>query len=186
MATVSSNNFSTNSLTGTTTVRNGFANVFLSLTPYVLEGDKEFSVNLRKDSVSGTVLVSVPTQTIRDNSSFVSLTANTASVNEGNLVSFTLVMANAANNANLFYSIVPFSANLTQSDFFANTGVITIVNNQAVFTVRANVDAGYVDETGETFRLQLRKGSPTGNIVYTTTTNVTIVDTYTLISYGNV
>ena len=183
MATVSSNNFSTNSLTGTTTVRNGFANVFLSLTPYVLEGDKEFSVNLRKDSVSGTVLVSVPTQTIRDNSSFVSLTANTASVNEGNLVSFTLVMANAANNANLFYSIVPFSANLTQSDFFANTGVITIVNNQATFTVRANVDAGYVDETGETFRLQLRQGSPTGNIFFTTTANVTIVDTYKLINY---
>ena len=186
MATVSSSNFSTNSLIGTTVVRNGFANISLPLTPYVLEGDKEFSVKLRKDSATGTILVSVPTQTIRDNSSFVSLTANTASINEGDLVSYTLVMANAVNNANLFYSIIPFSANLNQSDFFANTGVVTIINNQAVFTVRANVDAGYVDETGETFRLQLRKGSPTGNIVYTTTTNVTIVDTYTLISYGNV
>jgi hypothetical protein len=92
-------------------------------------------------------------------------------------------MANAANNANLFYSIIPFSANLTQSDFFANTGVVTIINNQAVFTVRANVDAGYSDETGETFRLQLRQGSPTGNIFFTTTANVAIVDTYKLVNY---
>ena len=183
MATVSSSNFSTNSLIGTTVVRNGFANISLPLTPYVLEGDKEFSVKLRKDSATGTILVSVPTQTIRDNSSFVSLTANTASINEGDLVSYTLVMANAVNNANLFYSIIPFSANLNQSDFFANTGVVTIINNQAVFTVRANVDAGYADETGETFRLQLRQGSPTGNIVFTTTANVAIVDTYKLTNY---
>lgn len=183
MATVSASNFSTNSLVGTTIVRNGFANISLPLTSYVLEGDKEFTVKLRKDSATGTILVSVPTQTIRDNSSFVSLTANTSSINEGDLVTYTLVMANAANNANLFYSIIPLSANLSQSDFFANTGVITIINNQAVFTVRANVDAGYVDETGEAFRLQLRQTSPTGNIFFTTTANVAIVDTYKLTNY---
>ena len=183
MATVSASNFSTNSLVGTTVVRNGFANISLPLTPYVLEGDKEYAVKLRKDSATGTILVSVPTQTIRDNSSFVSLTANTASINEGDLVTYTLVMANAANNANLFYSIIPLSANLAQSDFFANTGVITIINNQAVFTVRANVDAGYIDETGEAFRLQLRQSSPTGNIFFTTTANVAIVDTYKLTNY---
>ena len=183
MATVSSSNFSTNSLTGTTVVRNGFANISLPLTPYVLEGDKEFTVKLRRDSVTGTVIVSVPTQTIRDNSSFVSLTANTSSINEGDLVSYTLVMANTVNNANLYYSIIPFSANLNQSDFFANTGVVTIINNQAVFTIRANVDAGYADETGEAFRLQLRQGSPTGNIFFTTTANVAIVDTYKLTNY---
>jgi len=183
MATVSSSNFSTNSLVGTSVVKNGFANISLSITPYVLEGDKQYTIKLRKDSASGSILVTVPTQTIRDNSSFVSLTANTASINEGDLVSYTLVLANAVNNANLFYSIVPFSANLTQSDFFANTGVITIVNNQATFTVRANVDAGFIDETGEAFRLQLRQGSPTGNIFFTTTANVTIVDTYKLINY---
>jgi len=183
MATVSSSNFSTNSLIGTTVVRNGFANISLPLTPYVLEGDKEYSVKLRRDSATGTILVSVPTQTIRDRSAFVSLTANTSSINEGDLVTYTLVMANAANNANLFYSIIPFSANLTQSDFFANTGVVTIINNQAVFTVRANVDAGYSDETGESFRLQLRQGSPTGNIFFTTTANVAIVDIYKLVNY---
>jgi hypothetical protein len=183
MATVSASNFSTNSLVGTTIVRNGFANISLPLTSYVLEGDKQFTVKLRKDSVSGTILVSVPTQTIRDNSAFVSLNANTSSINEDGLVTYTLVMANAANNANLYYSVIPMSANVTQSDFFANTGVITIINNQAVFTVRANVDAGYVDETGEAFRLQLRQNGPTGNIFYTTTANVAIVDTYKLTNY---
>jgi hypothetical protein len=183
MATVSASNFSTNSLIGTTIVRNGFANISLPLTPYVLEGDKDFTVKLRKDSVSGTILVSVPTQTIRDNSAFVSLTANTSSINEDGLVTYTLVMANAANNANLYYSVIPMSANVTQSDFFANTGVVTIINNQAVFTVRANVDAGYADETGEAFRLQLRQNGPTGNIFFTTTANVAIVDTYKLTNY---
>jgi hypothetical protein len=110
---------------------------------------------------------------------FVSLTANTSSVNEGNLVQFTLVTANAVNGSTLFYSVNPVTANLTISDFYngSNTGYLTLNNNQAVFALYANTDSGYVDETGETFRVQLRTDSITGNVVYASTSNVVIIDT---------
>jgi hypothetical protein len=135
---------------------------------------------LRRGSIQGDVVATSPPITVQDNSSFVSLTANTSSVNEGNLVQFTLVTANAVNGATLFYSVNPVTANLTISDFYngSNTGYLTLNNNQAVFALYANTDSGYVDETGETFRVQLRTDSITGNVVYASTSNVVITDFY--------
>ena len=107
MAAISARNFQSNSLSGAVSVTNGFANVLLPTNAFALEGNKSFVIKLRKGSIQGDVIATSPTITLQDNSSFVSLTANTATVNEGNLVSFTVVTANAANNANLFYSILP-------------------------------------------------------------------------------
>lgn len=182
MAAISARNFQSNSLSGAVSVTNGFANILLSTNAFALEGNKSFVIKLRKGSILGDVIATSPTITLQDNSSFVSLTANTSTVNEGNLVSFTLVTANAVNGATLFYSVNPVTANLTFSDFYngSNTGYATIINNQATFTLYANTDSGYVDETGETFRIQLRTDSITGNVVYSSTSNVTITDFYKL------
>ena len=180
MAAISARNFQSNSLSGAVSVTNGFANIILSTNAFALEGNKSFVIKLRKGSIQGDVIATSPTITLQDNSSFVSLTANTSTVNEGNLVSFTLVTANAVNGATLFYSVNPVTANLTFSDFYngSNTGYATIINNQATFTLYANTDSGYVDETGETFRIQLRTDSITGNVVYSSTSNVAITDFY--------
>jgi hypothetical protein len=180
MAAISARNFQSNSLSGAVSVTNGFANILLPTNAFALEGNKSFVIKLRKGSIQGDVIATSPTITLQDNSSFVSLTANTATVNEGNLVSFTLVTANAVNGATLFYSVNPVTANLTFSDFYngSNTGYATIINNQATFTLYANTDSGYVDETGETFRIQLRTDSITGNVVYSSTSNVAITDFY--------
>jgi hypothetical protein len=179
MAAIQARNFQSNSLSGVVSISNGFANVVLSTTPFALEGDKSFVIKLRRGSIQGDVVATSPPITVQDNSSFVSLTANTSSVNEGNLVSFTLVTANAVNGATLFYSVNPVTANLTISDFYngSNTGYLTLNNNQATFALYANTDSGYVDETGETFRVQLRSDSITGNVVYASTSNVVIIDT---------
>lgn len=178
MATIFPKNFASNSFTGSVVVRNGHANVFLPTNPYALEGNKQFVVRLRKNSTSGFIVATSPQMTINDTSTVVSLSANVSSVAEGNLVSFTLVTANAMNGAGIFYSAYPVTANLTISDFLGgNTGVFPIVNNQATFVLRANTDAGLVDETGEKFGVQIRTNSAVGDIVYSSS-NVEILDFY--------
>ena len=177
---INTNNFTSNSLSGTTTVTNGAANITLGTIPFALEGSKSFVIDLRRNSIAGDIIATSPVITLQDTSSFISLTANVASVGEGSLVSFTLVTANAANNANLYYSVFPVTANLTVSDFYnSNVGVATLVNNQATFSLYANTDAGFVNEDGENFKVQLRTNSVTGNIVYSTA-NIEILDYYKL------
>ena len=174
-------NFTSNSLSGSITTAAGFANVILTSIPYALEGNKTFVIKIRRDSIDGLVLATTPTITLQDNSTLVSVTANTSIVGEGNLVSFTVVTANAANNANLFYSILPVTANVTVGDFTANTGRFTVANNIGTIVLRANADVSLMDETGETFRLQVRTNSPVGDIIGTTS-NVEIVDNFKTIN----
>ena len=189
---IDSSKFSSNSLTGTVKVTNGFANISIPTVFYALEGNISFNVAVRTDSVSGAVIYSSPTITLRDPSSFVSLTANTAIVNEGDLVAFTLVTANAAGNSTLYYSTVGGpsggsfnSANITASDFVANTGSFSLINNIGTFAVKANADLSLMGEYGENFKVQFRTGSTTGNIVYTTS-SIDIKDTsnaYNVLSF---
>ena len=173
---IDSSKFTSNSLTGAVRVTNGFANISLPTAFYALEGNINFNILVRTDGFSGTVVYTSPTVTLRDPSSIVSLTANTATINEGDLVAFTLVTANALGSANLYYSVFPATANITSSDFVANTGSFTISNNAGTFTLRANSDLSLVNETGENFKIQLRTVGTTGNVVFTTS-NVAIADT---------
>ena len=170
-------NFASNSLSGSVRVTNGFANITLATIPYALEGDKSFVIKIRKDSITGEVLSVTPTLNFRENGAFVDFSANTATVSEGGLVSFTVTTANVTNGANLFYSIFPVTANVTADDFTANTGSFTITNNAGTFALQARADTSLVDETGETFRLQLRSTNSAGNIIYTTA-NIVILDTF--------
>jgi hypothetical protein len=172
---VFASNFTANSLSGTVKVSGGTANIRLVVEPIAFEGTKQFVLKIRKDSAEGAVLGTTSNITIVDNSSIVSVTANTATVLEGNLVSFTISTANVPNNANVYFSVLPASANITSQDFEANTGRFTIVNNVATFALKANADLSLMDESGETFKLQVRTVSPVGNIVFTTS-NIAITD----------
>jgi len=180
-------NFAANSLSGTVKVSAGTANIRISVNPLAFEGNKQFVLKLRKDSVTGTVIATTPNISIADTTTFVSLTANTATVAEGNLVAFSLVTTNVINGAIVYYSVFPATANVTSDDFVANTGSAIITNNAALFTLQANTNFAPVDETGETFRVQLRTNDAvTGNIVYTTS-NITILDTdktYNIITFA--
>jgi len=176
-------NFSSNSLSGSALVLAGNVTINLSSAAFALEGDKTFVVKLRRGSAQGTVLATSPVVTIKDRTSFVSLTANTSTVAEGNLVSFTVVTANVQNGATLYYSVFPVLANITSSDFVANTGSFAIISNSGTFALKANADLSLMDETGENFKVQLRTNSPTGNIVYLAS-NIAILDTSKQYSYS--
>jgi hypothetical protein len=170
-------NFTSNSLSGTVFVSGGNVAVTLTPVPYALEGDKSFVIKIRRGSTQGTVLSTSAPITLKDRTTLVSLTANTATVAEGNLVSFSLVTTNVVNGVTVYYSVFPASANVNADDFTGNTGSVVITNNTATFALQANINVAPVDETGENFRVQLRTNSTTGNVVFATS-NVTILDTY--------
>jgi hypothetical protein len=174
---ISASNFTSNSLSGTVFVSGGNVAVTLTPVPYALEGDKSFVIKIRRGSTQGTVLSTSAPITLKDRTTLVSLTANTATVAEGNLVSFSLVTTNVVNGVTVYYSVFPASANVNADDFTGNTGSVVITNNTATFALQANINVAPVDETGENFRVQLRTNSTTGNVVFATS-NVTILDTY--------
>ena len=169
--------FTANSLSGTATVVLGNVIVDLTPSPYALEGDKSFVIKIRKGSSQGTVVATSPPITIKDRTTVVSLSANVSSVAEGNLVSFSLVTTNVVNGISVFYSVLPVTSNVTSGDFESNTGSTVITNNAATFALKAAADVSLSDETGETFKVQLRGTSVTGNVVFVTS-NVVILDTY--------
>jgi hypothetical protein len=73
-------------------------------------------------------------------------------------------------NANLYYT-----SNINSPDFTgANTGLLTIINNTATFTLNANADS--ITEGTETFGINIRTNSITGNIVYSSN-NINLLDT---------
>ena len=176
-------NFAANSLQGTVTVTGGQANIVLPLATFAFEGQKTFVVDLRKEGYTGTVMATSNTITIPDtNSNIISFTSNISTMNEtsSNVVLFTITTANVPNGANIYYttnSIV--NANVNTSDFVGgNTGVITIINNSATFTLRANLDIN--TEGTETYNIFLRTGNTAGNVFYTANANtITILDTST-------
>jgi hypothetical protein len=183
-------NFTSNSLSGAVFVSGGNVAVTLTPTPFALEGDKSFVIKIRRGSTQGTVLSTSAPITLKDRTEFISLTANSATVAEGNLVSFTVVTANVLDGATLFYSVLPVTSNVTSTDFVANTGSFVIASNSGTFALQANTDLSLMDESGETFKLQLRTNSVTGNIVYLAS-NIAILDTskqysYTTLTQSNV
>lgn len=193
MATITANSFSINSLTGTVSAQTGRANIVLNVTPYVLEGNKSFRVVVRKTNpTTGPIVATSSNLTIQDFSSITSVTANVVNVAEGNLVLFSVVMANAYNNANLFYSTIgagAIAANVTDQDFYnsSNVGKITFAGpgttNYSI-VLRTNTDSSTIVEDGESFKLQLRQSNSSGNVVYVTS-NVDIQDIYRVITYNS-
>jgi alpha-tubulin suppressor-like RCC1 family protein len=175
-------NFTSNSLQGTVVVSGGQANIQLPLSAFAFEGQKTFNVRLRKEGFAGIILASSNVITIPDTSSIVSFTSNISTMNEtsSNVILFTITTANVPSGANIYYttnSIV--NANVNTSDFVGgNTGVITIVNNSATFTLRANADIN--TEGTETYNIFLRTGDVNGAVFYTANANtITVVDTST-------
>jgi len=182
-------NFSSNTLSGTVVVAGGQANIQLSLAAFAFEGQKTFTVKLRRDSNTGVVLAASNVITIPDtNSNIISFTSNISTINETTNaeVRFTITTANVPNGANIYYttnSIV--NTNLNTADFIgSNTGVITIINNSATFTLRANAD--YLVEGPESFNILLRTGNVNGAVFYTANANtISVLDTSTPRTDGN-
>lgn len=119
-------------------------------------------------------------------SSFTAI-PSTTSITElsSNTVTFNILTTNILDGTLLYYSTDALGSNMLGSDFVtANTGSITILNNQATLTLTANSDQNTNFEGDETFKVVFRKGSSTGSVVLTTDI-ITLRDTSNTIVYNS-
>lgn len=173
---IQANDFQSNSLSGIVEVQGGTITIPLSTNKLILEGNKTFTVRLRRDNAEGPTIDISPTISLLDFTSVDQFYANTASVNEGDLINFVVKTSNVPNNYRMYYTVSGNNANVTSSDVVPFSGSVLIVNNSANITVRANADVSAFIDTGESFSLQLRSDSTSGTVIETSNT-VAIVDT---------
>jgi len=117
-------------------------------------------------------------------SSFTAIPSTTSITEFGsNTVTFNILTTNILDNTLLYYATDALGSNMIGADFVtANTGTVTVLNNQATLTLTANSDQNTNFEGDETFKVVFRKGSSTGSVVLTTDT-ITLRDTSNTIVY---
>lgn len=175
------NSLDVNSLSGSFNLTSNTGNFSITLTEdSSTEGQEIFQVELRKTSTSGPIVANSSFIIANDTSLTRSytLTANTTSVNEGSTVSFTVDTQNVADGTVLYWTTLTVSGTINSSDFSGSqtTGSVTISGNTASFLRTLSNDL--TTEGTESFQIELRTGSISGNIVATSAT-VTISDTST-------
>lgn len=105
-----------------------------------------------------------------DNSSY-RLVPNTLSVQEGRSLLISVETTNVTNGTKLYWTIQHLTT--TDSDFGTVAGVITIDNDLSYFTVPILYDS--IEDLNESFRVLLRKDSPTGKVIASTSV-ITVED----------
>ena len=166
---------------GIVAVRNQQATIILDPVEYAFLGNSTVTIKIRQDSVGGPVLLESPPISIIDNAEFLSVTANTYSVAEGQDVGFTILTRNAPDGATIAYIAESLSGNITANDLSIGNvsalagGFAQIIDNIATFTVFANVD-NTLGDVGEAFRMSIRAGNISG-LILGYSDNVVIKDT---------
>lgn len=173
------NSLDVNSLSGSFSLTSNVGTFPITLTEdSSTEGTEIFQVQLRKNSISGTIVANSSFIIANDTSLSPSytLTANTTSVNEGSTVSFTVDTQNVNDGTVLYWTTLGVSGIINASDFSGSQieGTVTINSNAASFIRTLSNDV--TTEGTESFRIQLRRTSNTGTIVANSAV-VTISDT---------
>lgn len=144
------------------------------------EGSQTFKVQIRTDSTSGTVVGTTSSITINDTSldpvPEYAWSIYSNGVGEGSSDQFTITTAHVPDSTTLYWTI-PDSLGIDYSDFTARNGAFTITGNTGSFSVEAASDG--LTEGTQTFTVQIRTDSVTGNVVLTSD-GVSITDN----SYG--
>lgn len=142
------------------------------------EGAETFTVSVRTDSTSGTIVATSATITINDTSLTPTYSLSTAggatSMNEGVGLAFTTTTTNVADNTTLYWTINHITT--AAADFSAESGAFTVLTNSGVFAV--NTVADLTTEGAQTFTVSVRTGSTAGPVVATSST-ITVNDTST-------
>ena len=168
-----------NSYSNEVTVNNNTAELNLTVkNDIVTEGDEYFTVSVSLVSVTGTVVCTSASVQIRDTSRtpIYAITANKASVDEGDVVTFAITTQNVVDGTVLYYE-VDFNLNVgtNAGDFTGTTtGSVTTLGGKASFDITAKADL--ITEGIETFLARIRTNSNIGSVVATSPV-VTINDT---------
>ena len=151
----------------TPSVLNGTANISISTrTDFTTEGPQTFQVQIRTGSTGGPVILTSASVTINDTSTTVTASGSPTSFNEG---ASTTITASATGFLNGTYFWTILNGTTTDADFTAASGSFTVSNGTSgAFTVTAATLGGA--EPAETFQVQIRNGSTSGEILATTGT----------------
>lgn len=184
---VDANDFITPNSGSITIPSNGISTILLSAnTDANTEGNEIFKLQLRTDSLTGNVVNTSANITLVDSSQNPNyiITPNTSIVDEGNTVVFTITTTDVTDGTTVYYTTESITANLNSDDFTtANTGSITITSGIAEVALTINADLSSSVESDEIFRLQLRSGSISGDVI-NVSSNVTISDTSNVETYS--
>ena len=136
------------------------------------EGAQTFVVQIRTESVSGTIVGTSSAITINDTSqappASYTTSASANDVDEGSPLTVTVTTSNVADATTLYWTAT------NSTDFGTSSGSFTITSNTGSFTVTPTADTATEGE--ETFDVEIRIGSILGTIV-DTLTSITINDT---------
>jgi hypothetical protein len=134
------------------------------------EGTEQFTIALRSDSITGTILATSQAANIEDTSidPNIVLTPEYDNVNEGSTLVINIAGSDIPDGT-YYWTIQGASG-----DFGTSSGEVTITDLLGTFSVTPTADA--TTEGSETFRVQIRSGSISGRVLQTTDP-ITINDT---------
>ena len=154
---------------------NGTFTVF-PIADSLTEGPQTFTVSVRKDSASGTIVATSATVTVNDTSTApvptYAFSSQPSSIDEGSTGTFNVSTTNVSNGTTLYWAIV--NGTTANADFSAASGSFSISNNAGSFTVSPTAD--FVTEGDQTFTVVIKTVSASGTTVATSDT-VTVNDT---------
>lgn len=128
------------------------------------EGQETFTLSIRENSVTGTVLVTSNQITVADTSTAsysASISSNT--IDEGTSVTVTVTTTGVTDGTVLYYTTSGTAS--TTSDISSTSGSFTINSNTGSFSITALQD--YQADAAETLTINIRTGSVSGQIVDT-------------------
>ena len=164
--------FSGGVTSGSVTITGNTGTVTITLVSDITtEGAETIVFELRTLSTAGSIVYSTPSGTVND-TSVLTITPSTSSVNEGSSVTWT-ISAVGFGTGTLYYTN---SGTTSAADFIdgLNSGSIAITADSGTLTKTLLNDLS--TEGSETIIIQIRTGSTSGTIVGTSST-VTVVDT---------
>jgi len=141
------------------------------------EGPQTFTVSVRKDSASGTVVATSNTVTVNDTSTTpgptYAFSSQPSSIDEGSTGTFGISTTNVPNGTTLYWSIV--NSNTANADFSAINGSFSVNSNVGAFTITPTADL--LTEGSETFTVTVRTVSAIVGTIVATSNTVTVNDT---------
>ena len=176
--TATANDFVGGTMAGSFTITNNTGNFTVNVVGDVITDDGEnFTANIRTDSTSGTIVGSSLQVTIADVSLTEAITQSATTINEGDLITFTVSTSGYPTGYTFYWDIQLLTGGITSSDF--NDGLLsgTITTNssgQAFLSKQLVQDR--ITEGVEKFKLNIRTGSAVGPILLSSN-EVTINDT---------
>lgn len=192
LTNINSNDLSSGSTSGSFTIsgatgtynEGGGATIPITISQdYYTEGSETTQFQLRTGSTSGSIVATSSVVTIADTSTGTySVTPSTTSVTEGSSMSFT-VNTDRSSGTTLYYTLQTISGSISSSDFSSGstTGSFS-VDGSGNATINFTLSSTDGDSGVDQFRMNVRTGSTSGQIVATSST-VTITETETTVSY---